>query len=69
MNLDDTDLSRSQIEHIIDEYIFNETDRAILKRRLLDGICFEQLAEDFYLSAHRVKMRVYKAEEKLFKHL
>lgn len=69
MNLNDTDLSRSQIEHIIDEYIFNETDRAILKRRLLDGVCFEQLAEEFYLSTHRIKMRVYKAEEKLFKHL
>lgn len=69
MNLNDTDLSRTEIEHIIDEYIFNETDRALLKRRLLDGICFEQLAEEFYLSTHRVKMRIYKAEEKLFKHL
>lgn len=34
------DLSRSEISHLIDEWIFNERDRQIVKRRLLDGICF-----------------------------
>lgn len=61
------DLSRSEIEHIIDEWIFNERDRAILKRRLLDGIKYEALAEEFDLSVRRTKTIVYKAEEKLFK--
>lgn len=31
-------LSRSEISHLIDEWIFNERDRAVLKRRLLDGV-------------------------------
>ena len=39
--------SRSQIEHIIDEWIFSERDRKIMKRRWLDGICYEPLAEEF----------------------
>lgn len=33
------DLPRSEWEYLIDEWIFSERDRQILKRRLLDGIC------------------------------
>ncbi len=63
------DLSRSEWENLIDEYIFKERDRAILKRRLLDGICYEPLAEEFDLSVQQTKTIVYKATEKLIKHL
>lgn len=61
------ELSRSDISFLIDEWIFCERDRAILKRRLLDGIKYEQLAEEFDLSVRHTKTIVYKAEEKLFK--
>lgn len=63
------DLSRSEWERLIDEWIFKERDRAILKRRLLDGICFEPLAEEFNLSVQQVKTIIYKSSEKLFKHI
>lgn len=63
------DLSRSQLSVLIDEWILNERDRAIVKRRLLDGICFEPLAEEFCLSVRQVKNIVYRAEEKLCKHI
>lgn len=53
---------------LIDEWIFNERDRAILKRRLLDGVLYEPLAEEFGLSVQHTKNIVYKAQEKLFKH-
>lgn len=65
----DYNLPRSEIEHLIDEWIFNERNRLILKRRLLDGICYEPLAEEFDLSVRQVKNIVYKSEEKLFQHL
>lgn len=58
--------SRSEVEHLIDEWIFNERDRKILKRRLLDGICYEPLAEEFDLSVRQVKNIVYKGQTKLF---
>ena len=61
--------SRSMVSAAIDEWIFNERDRAILKRRLLDGICYEPLAEEFGLPVDRIKQIVYKSEAKLFKHL
>ena len=63
------DYSRSTVSATIDEWIFNERDRAILKRRLLDGICYEPLAEEFGLSVDRIKQIVYKSQAKLFKHL
>ena len=46
--------SRSTVSAAIDEWIFNERDRAILKRRLLDGICYESLAEELVLSVDRI---------------
>lgn len=65
----DYGISRSQLSHLIDEWIFSERDRAILKRRFCDGICFEPLAEEFNLSVRQVKNIVYKSENRLFKHL
>lgn len=63
------DLSRSEIESLIDEWILNERDRRILKRRMIDGVCYEPLAEEFDLSVQRVKSIVYKSKEKLFRHI
>jgi hypothetical protein len=63
------DLSRSQWEHLIDEWIFSERNRAILKRRLLDGIGFEALAEEFDMSVRQIKNIVYMGADKLSKHI
>lgn len=63
------ELSRSQMETLIDEWIFSERDRAILKRRMLDGICFDQLADEFNLSVRQIKNIVYRAKDRLYKHL
>jgi len=67
-----TDHSRTEIEHAIDEWIIGrnaERNRAILKRRLIDGICYEPLAEEFNLSVSQVKRIVYKLEQKIFQFL
>ncbi len=62
-------LPRSEISKLIDEWIFNERDRALLKRRLLDGITYEKLAEEFDLSVRHVKTVVYKSQDKIFSHI
>lgn len=59
--------TNSKIEGLIDEYIHSERDRKIMKRRLIDGICFEPLAEEFDLSVSQTKRIVYKQEKILFK--
>lgn len=63
------ELSRSQIENLIDQWILNERDRRILKRRMCDGIFFEPLSEEFDLSVQRVKMIVYKGKDIIYRHL
>ena len=70
MKIQDTfDLSRSEWENLIDEWVFSERDRALLKRRLLDGICFEPLAEEFNLSVQQTKTIVYRLQNRLFRKL
>ena len=63
------DYSRTELTYAIDEWILNEKHRAILKRRLIDGICFEPLAEEFDMSVRQIKNIVYRTQEKLFRHL
>ena len=63
------DIPKSEYEHLIDEWILNERNRNILKRRLLDGITFEKLAEEFDMSPKWVQKIVYKSMDKLLKHI
>lgn len=63
------DLTTSEVGRAIDDWIFSERDRKILKRRLIDGICYEPLAEEFDLSVRQIKSIVYKGEDKIFSHL
>lgn len=63
------DYTNTQIATLIDELIHRERDRAILKRRLIDGVCYEPLAEEFDLSVQRVKTIVYKGQDKLSRYL
>ncbi len=65
-------VSKSELDSLISEWIIGknaERDRAILRRRLFDGITFEKLSEEFGLSVRQTKAIVYKCEEKVFKHL
>lgn len=61
------DYTNSQIRLLIDENIHNEKWRAILKRRLIDGVCFEPLAEEFDMSVRGMKGLFDRAEKELFK--
>ena len=61
--------TNSQIANLIDEYIHSERDRKILKRRLIDGLTYEKLSEEFDLSVRQTKKIVYKSEELLFCHI
>lgn len=63
------DYSRTEIEAVINEWILNEKHRAIMKRRLIDGICYEPLAEEFNMSVRQIQNIVYKSQEIIFKHL
>ncbi len=61
--------TNSRVGALIDEHIHNERNRLILKRRLIDGVCYEPLAEEFGMSVRQIKTIVYRAEEEIFRHI
>lgn len=63
------DYTNSQITGLIDEHIHSERDRAILKRRLVDGICYQGLADEFDRTPRQMQRVVDKLQKELFKYL
>ena len=68
-----SDLSRSQLEDIIDNWIINdincERNRLIIKDRLLNGYIYERLAEKYDLSEQQIKNIVNKCRKIIINHL
>ena len=68
-NTERYNLPRSELQNIIDQWIFNERHRMILSDRLFNGTTYERLAEKYDLSTQQVKNIVYKAMDRLERHL
>lgn len=65
-------LSRTEIENLISEWVtgrYAERDRFIMKRRLIDGRTYEQLAEEFDMSVRQIQNIIYKRQEDLLNHM
>lgn len=60
--------TNSLIRELIAEHLHSERDRAILSRRLIDGVTIEKLSEEFSLSPRQTRTIIHKCEEILFKH-
>lgn len=63
------ELSYSEIEYLVNEWIHNKRDREIIKSRLLDGLTYEKLSEIYELSVTQTKTIVRKSKEKLCMHI
>ena len=62
-------ITTEDIERLIGLYIFRERDREIMRRKLIDGLTFEQVADEFGMSPRGVKYVVYRGETIIFEHL
>jgi AraC-like DNA-binding protein len=60
---------RSFWENLIEEWIFSEEHRLMLKRNLLDGWTYERIAEEFGMSSRQIARIIPKLQEQLFKHI
>lgn len=71
MNIEESNLDRYEWENLIDRWIFDEKDRIILKRKFLDNIALEKIAEEkeVQLSSRQVNRRFEKAKKQLFKRI
>ena len=61
--------TNSMIRELIAEHLHSQRDRLIMERRLIDGVVFEKLAEEFSMSPRQIKNIVYKNEKILFSKL
>ena len=70
MKLNDfEDIPRSTREHLIDEWILSERNRKILKRKLVDKITYENLAEEVDMSVRQIQYIVDSGLEKINRHI
>ena len=63
------DYPNSAIAAVIDNWIKSERDREIMKRRLIDHITYEKIADEFDLSPRYIKTLIYRLEMTVYKHL
>lgn len=63
------DYSRTELTEAIAEWALNQKHREIMHRRLIDGLTFEAIAEEFEMSPRQIKRIVYKCEDVIFRHL
>lgn len=59
----------SECSRMIDEWIFNDKHRAMLKDYLLDGHTYERIAEDYEMSTRQVARIIPKLEAQLFERM
>lgn len=67
MKYDYSILNSRMWNKLIDDWILNERDRVILKRRIIDGVKYEKLAEEFDLSVIQIVRIVNKHRDDLFR--
>lgn len=61
--------TNSQMRELIAEHLHSQRDREILSRRLIDGMTYEQLGNEFQMSSRQIQEIVHRNEAVLFKHL
>ncbi len=61
--------SRSELAHLINEWVFNKRDREIMADKLLDGLTYDELADKFCLSPQRLKVIVKVNKDRILSHM
>jgi len=59
-------ISVEQRIFLIDQWIFNEKNRNLAKRKLIDGVSFEQIANEYQLSVNQAKNIVKNAIDVIY---
>lgn len=67
--IEDSNLDRYQWENLINRWVFDEVDRKILKRKILDNVSLEKISEEVGFSTSQTKRRWAKSFKKLVKRL
>lgn len=63
------ELGNSTIGLLIDEWIHSSRDRELMRSRLIDGMTYERLAEEYELSVSQVRRINKQCIDKMIKHI
>lgn len=63
------EMSRTEIEYLVTEWVHNSRNRSIAKSRFLDGLTYERISEIYELSVNQTKNIVQKVKETLLSHI
>lgn len=58
-------LTNSELAELIGEHIHSERDRQIMRMKLIDGLTYEKIAENFEMSPRYVRSLVKKQTDRL----
>lgn len=61
--------TNDQAREAIEQTIHSDRDRRILTRRIVDGVCYEPLAEEFDMSVRQIKRIVFKHHNTVFDYI
>ena len=62
-------ISNTQIDTTINEWIHKKRNREILHDRIVDGMLFKELVDKYGLTEQHIKSIVYKGREVIYAHL
>ena len=63
------DLSRSDIEWLIEQYLFVARDREISKSRWIDGLTFDEISKRYDISVRQAKTIIRNSRERVLSHV
>lgn len=67
--LKEKNISTEDFILLVDLWIYSERDRKITKRKIVDDITYEKLAEEFDMTTQGIKIIVYKCQDIILRHL
>ena len=67
MKMSELNIPRSELEHLIAEYVWNARNKKILYDKV-DGYTYEEIAEKYHLSTVRIKEIVQECLIKISNH-
>lgn len=69
MKHEDLNITVSEMKDLIDQWIFSERDRAVMKRRYCDGVTYARIAEEFDMSDRQIIRICYKQFDRVARHI
>lgn len=68
MRMSELNIPRSELNHLIEEYVYVARNKSIFYKKL-EGYTYEEIAEEYSLSTVRIKEIVKECLDKISRHI